>query len=212
MEFFDVVKLVITSSLISTFLGKLWDYFKEKNVSKAQKRFEALKIANTLEGYVIECANAISDQSMYYEENGKIGKLMNDIPPIPTIEISENLIAYQNGKLVNTLLQLKQDLNIHKEEIAFYKRVTDEDVLAATARSLTTDFALKCFVTAKELRRKAKLPERELVFMEYDVIDTLIKSITSFTDSLDKDKEHHWPGAFRGKAKRSRLKTEAKAI
>jgi len=175
MSWSAVVTLVISSSVISMLLGKIWDYLKERSSYKNRARFEALKIVFELEEYVIKCANIISNQTIYDGSKGALGEQVGGIPHLPKIELAETLSNYKNSFFTDQILQMYQIINHYQQEIEFIYEAVDLEVAQNTAKDRTAKIAQKCYHLSTEIRSTFKLPQRNLKFGDYDIIKVIEK-------------------------------------
>lgn len=179
-------KIVITSAITATVLGKVIDIIKDQFQFKRFTKFEALSLAVALEGYVITCADKIIYHDLADEHKRDVGSFIGDLPKLPELCVSDKLYLFGKSKIINRILVLPQYIMQKNQDASFYwDFVGDLGASRNMARFCCAKVGKECAFLAKDLRKSYHLPDRPLVFGEYNVVDHIEKTIKDY-DNLNK--------------------------
>jgi hypothetical protein len=182
MEF--PVTTIITSAVVATIAGAAMNAWLESRKTKHATRFDALSAAVSLEGYAITCAERVADHKIASASGGHAGAYLADIPDFEQISISVGFIHPSKASVANKLMIFPQEVRQASQAVAFWWDVTgDIEETREAAVSEASRIGLRALGIAKELRFYFNLPERALIFGEFDVSATLQENVKQDSSS-----------------------------
>lgn len=169
----NYLEIVFTSAVVATLTGTVvthyFDFYKQKRSSK----LDALGLAVELEGYVLECADKLSGHDTAISSRDCAGCRLLAIPTFPVLSASPveaGLFWFKTPKLANRILALPQEYKISLQSSSFWWEVVGDRDCADSAIVLeTAKLASLALELANDIRKEFSLPERTLVFGDYDV-------------------------------------------
>jgi len=158
----------ITTAIVSYLLRK-----KEKKIEDTNhKNYLALKVANHLENYAIECAKAINLSELYHASDELEGRPIYNIPNLPQLPSDENYKLIEAG-LLDKVFGLFNELEIRQMSIEFDPEINDLDDNQRETIPQTALLASKGLSISKEFRSKYKLQARNLDFNQWHIVEYL---------------------------------------
>jgi hypothetical protein len=159
---------VVTVMLGSGAAFSLLHLYTERRKRTDEVGFLATQLAVQFEGYAIECADKVSDNDTAWGSDGAAGENIRSIPQFAPLPISDAYKLLKRG-LVDEMLQLPQDILMAQKSASFTGDVGDEDEYIKEVRDSTLRIGSQAANMALKLRQKYSLPERLLVYNEWDI-------------------------------------------
>ncbi|CAB1261537.1 hypothetical protein [Vibrio cholerae] len=173
--------VVFTSAVVATLTGALVNHYSDFFKLKRTSRRDALSLVIELEGYVLLCADKLSEHNIAVSSDNSAGHRLTTIPELPSlanIPAEVGLFWFKKPKLANRILVLPQEHKIAKQSADFWwKVVGDSDCADNASVSETAKIALLVLKLAKDIRKEFSLPARDLIFDSYDVENVICNHI-----------------------------------
>lgn len=170
------VSVVTTSAVVATIIGFLLNLFLARLTEHSSARLEALRAAVALEGYAIFCADAVSKHDIAVSSEEHAGKFIGALPDLPEIEISIGLLRPKRAIVANHVAIFPQEVQQADQSITFWWDIVgDLDAARNAAKHACARIGIQSLKLASELRSTFDLPERKLVFGQYDILKSLQK-------------------------------------
>lgn len=166
----EILPVAATSAVVATLVGFFLNLLRESVIAHRSSRLDALRVAVLLEGYAIQCADAISDHDLAVDSGGHAGLLMGAVPKPPGIELNVGLLQPRRGAIANRLAVFTQEALQADQSAAFWWEVVgDHEAARNAARHECACLGLRGLSLAADLRSVFKLPKRKLIFGTYDI-------------------------------------------
>jgi hypothetical protein len=175
----------------------------------------AIQLAFQLEGYVIRCANAASDNDTAISSNGAAGKYIGSIPALDPLPES-SAYQYLSSPVLSAVLDLPQRRDMAQEAGMFYwDMLGDENATHGAMEEHTLRMAVAALAAADLIRAAYPIGSRTLKFGEWDLRAYLDKEMKAIQKRHDQNARHlqemarvawafsHRPAASRGMSKRA---------
>ena len=161
----NIITVMLGSGAAFGFMNLYSDRKKHKNNAE----FLATQIAVQLEGYAIECADKISEHTTAEDSDNHAGRLIGKIPEYPPLPTSDSYNLLNRG-IVDEVLQFPQERQMADKAAYFWWDVVgDPECCNAAYKDNTIRMGERAARLAKKIRNFYKLPERKLVFGEWDI-------------------------------------------
>jgi len=165
---------IITSLLTSGVVAALIPALIERRKNKLSNQLSALKSAITLEGYAIDCANALSKHELAESSNGCAGTLLSRPLELPTFEIDPSLLALSKGRVADSMLTLEQEYQQANQTLEFLWDVSaDPEECVEEGRIQARKLGALALALARDIRIASKLPKRAMNIGGFDVCKSL---------------------------------------
>ena len=166
----NLLYTVITSSFVATTVGAAINIWMEHRKSKHATSYDALAIAVALEGYAITCADKISDHDTATTSDGFAGSLLGSVPDRPQLSVVAGFLRLRKEQLANRIMVFPQEVRQADQSVAFWWDVVgDEDAMRQEAKIQVARIGLQSLDLAFDIRTEFRLPNRNLVFGEYNI-------------------------------------------
>lgn len=143
---------------------------------RSSERLEALTAAVALEGYALTCADRVADHETAIGSDGHAGSFLGTVPALPDIRIVAAFLKRERAEIANQLALFPQEVKQAEQAASFWWDVVgDMECARNEAVAQTASVGLDALQLAQSLRVKFELPCRDLVFGEYNVMETLQK-------------------------------------
>lgn len=165
---------VVISTLVATVAGALLNAWLENRRTKKTTRFNALSAAVSLEGYAIACAEKISDHGLADQSGGYAGHFMAGLPELPDLPVVAGFLKPRKAKVADRLMTFPQEVRQGSQIAAFLWEITaDIDDVRETEATQAAKAGTCALELAVDIRSAFRLPQRDLVFGEFDIYKTL---------------------------------------
>ena len=170
---------------MATVAGAAINAWLESRKSKHATRFDALSAAVTLEGYALTCADKISDHDLALSSDGCAGSYLSSVPDLPELQVVVGYLHPKKAAVANQLMIFPQEIKQADQYIAFWWDVTtDVGQVRNAAVEQVAIIGLRALDLAKDIRHAFKLPDRNLVFGNFDVRKTLENTVREHATEL----------------------------
>lgn len=162
--------VILASSLTSAVVTTALNSWLESRKARRFEKLDALKIAVALEGYAIGCADKIGDHRTAESSDGHAGRYMANLPSLPDMDVSPGLWNGRKVNAVGDMLIFTQEICQAEQRVVFWWDVVgDMECVRNEAVEQSAKMGLRSIEIASNIREAFGLPERELVFGEYEI-------------------------------------------
>jgi len=174
----SLTEIILTSAVISAAVGSISGAFAKYHFDSLKQKFhtnlDALKLAVDLEGYVLLCADKLSNHVTAVQSDGSAGTKLTSIPNLPPLPVEVGLLQFKKPELAHRILILNQEYEMAKQRANFWWEVVGDQCCETNAIvNETAKLAYKIIQLTIDLRREFKLPSRDFIFGEFNVIDAI---------------------------------------
>lgn len=176
----DLITIIVTSSVVAAVVGPLVNELLAVRRDRPSQRLTALNAAVGLEGYALHCADRVADHRTAMDSAGAAGELIAGVPELPEIQVAAAFLKPKRARVADRLARFPQDVRQADQAAGFWwELVGDMDAARNEAVKQTASVGLQALDLARSLREAFSLPNRELVFGEYNVRSTLEKEASA---------------------------------
>jgi len=173
MDWLTIITIVLGSSVLSTVMIILINWFSQKRERSRYNSFIALTLSHSYEKYAHSCLDIVNDGELYWSSGGQAGNPMGT-PPKPFELPAENFREFDIN-LLDNIFEFPQKVSFATDEVAFIASVSDEEDARGASCKNTIELASIAISLADQLRKKYSLPKRKLKFGKYDLRKELNK-------------------------------------
>lgn len=177
MDLIEVWKLTGAAALVCAILTSAFNSaigsFQKRIARTENLRYQALRVALTLERFAIACAEIISEAEQYEASNGAVGGRCSQLPILNLPERTEwHLFEISS---TNTILSLENAIADGNSAISFAIYVSMEVDLGDEPELQAGVCGYSTYLAAQSLRLKYKLGERVTPVHGWDYVGKLKK-------------------------------------
>jgi hypothetical protein len=162
----------LATAILNQGIGWWRDSRKDNVVTEREARYLAVRLAVLLEGFALDCADAIADKELHDSSEGHAGRRHGTIP---------ELAAYPDGdwraltpNLMGRCLSLRNELKLSDGHIAFWEDIGERDSIPQEAVQQTGKCGYRAWLLATDLRKEYHLGTFDpLSVSAWDVVATL---------------------------------------
>lgn len=153
----DFWTTVLTSSVVSAVISAATNLATQFLATRRSATYSAIRVATTLEAFVVRCVNELSDHDAHWSSKGAIGSETMKLPdflPYPTD------VAWQNlpPKLTERALTLITLVELESRSMVRFMEQVEGPTETDHAIEATASRGLEALELADELRRLFSLP------------------------------------------------------
>lgn len=179
-----LTEIILTSAVISAAVGSVTgviaNYYFDNTKQRFHTHLDALKLSVDLEGYVLLCADKLSDNVTAMQSGGSVGTKLTSIPDLPQLPVEVGLLQFKKPELAHRILILNQEHEMAKQRAHFWwEVVADRDCEINATVNETAKFADKIMQLSIDLRKEFKLPTRDFIFGEFNVANIIQEHISN---------------------------------
>lgn len=139
------------------------------------RKYVAVKVASSLEGYSVHCASLLADDEVCIGSDGHAGTAMTGIPIPGDLPEDDHWHIFGSGT-AEKLVNFPQVVEASKREVStFWDQVGDHDDMERYVRQNTAELALDALAVASEIRTNFGLPARNMIIRNWDITSYLHK-------------------------------------
>lgn len=166
----ELIPTILTSALVASIAGIAINAWLETRKSKQATKLDALKVAIELEGFALDCADKLQEHGTAISSQGLAGAILGRMPDMPQLNIAVGFLRPKKAKVANRLLIFPQEYAQAEQTLSFWWDVVgDPEYNTTEVTNQTAMIGLKAIKLAQDIRAAFKLPNRELVFGNYEV-------------------------------------------